>query len=613
MKNEVYKKQMKKIRPSDELIEKTIANIKKVNNENNPNKLKNADKLRRLVAGTAAALTLSVGSVGAYIAVTGNTQILEKIGIKLSQNYEQNQQVITEQNSAISKFSSEGIEATLRSAAVDNASLVMEIDLKLDEQFEGQEFNLKTGNISIYLPSRGISWGESFEITEKDSIQKMEDGTYKMFKYLAIKDPNIAANSIWLDVFYLDEKVNCTIEFQNLSDNSGNEIIVNEEDNWKFEFELTKPEKLNDDVQIPTEVIQTLNYNNVEITVDAINYSDFGNIITINANEKNINLNKINDIQKIDFIVKDSNGNSMNIVSRTQNITVGDYKDGNMTSICLEGIQLIVDDITQNPTYKVEVFGSEKLLVTMEEIQKANKTVLDTLKNGDTVLTASGSSYPSEILDANGIEYYIDKYGVYRIDKTYEEINAEVEKNKNAIIDRTLTNDELKEIEEFLNQTENNGFVTQNNIYQSAEEINLNEVFYNCGGDTKISNEEMSSYKKATGIKEKYATLSKITTAYAQKLYEEKTGNTITKQELINRLTGWTYLEQYDAFYSTISDSNFDLIESVAGYKAVANDANIDYMIAIRHSDSDAPYSTIVLLGENENGYIFIANVELSK
>ena len=72
---DLYIKDMNQIYASEELISRTITNIK------NYNKIKNGSKAKKIVAATAAAITISVGSVGAYISVTGNTEILEKLGI----------------------------------------------------------------------------------------------------------------------------------------------------------------------------------------------------------------------------------------------------------------------------------------------------------------------------------------------------------------------------------------------------------------------------------------------------------------------------------------------------------------------------------------------------
>lgn len=418
MKNEEFKKQMKKIRPSDELIEKTIENIKNVN------KVKKGNKVKKLIAGTAAALTLSVGSVGAYIAVTGNTQILEKIGINLSQKYEENEQIITEENSVVSKFSAEGIEAILKSAAIDNGSLVMEIDFKLDEKFQDKEFNIKIEDVNVFIPSRNSSWGELI-ISERDSVQKMEDGTYKMFKYLALEDPVTAGTGIWVDSFYEDEVVNCTVEFGNLTDKDGNLLIKDKNNDWKFEFELKKPDNLNEDIEIPDQVIEKIQYKDVEINVNSIKNSTFGNIITINAVQKNIDINKINDIQKIDFIVKDLNGNKINVISRTQNITMGDYKNGSMTLVCLEDIYLTIDDTTENAEYKIEIIEATKPVISIEKIQGINEELLKDFKNGNSVLSIDGGQQLRETLDKKGLDYYIDEYGVYRIDKTNDEIYGE--------------------------------------------------------------------------------------------------------------------------------------------------------------------------------------------
>ena len=92
MKSKTYINEMNDIHASEELIQKTIKGIKEVQ------KFEKNRKIKKVIAGATAALTLSIGSVAAYVAITGNTEILQKIGIKLSQNYEQNEQIITNEN-----------------------------------------------------------------------------------------------------------------------------------------------------------------------------------------------------------------------------------------------------------------------------------------------------------------------------------------------------------------------------------------------------------------------------------------------------------------------------------------------------------------------------------
>lgn len=416
--SEVYIKEMNKIHANEELIQKTVKNIKNVK------KIEKNRKVKKVIAGVATALTLSIGSVGAYIAITGNTEILQRIGIKLSQNYEQNKQIIDEENGNQNKISTKSYEATLKSASVDNTSIVMEIDLKLSDDITIEEPDLKIKNLSIYKPSVDKTFSD-LELTEKSSVQKMEDGTYKLFKYIAVKDASLASNNFLVDMFYQDSLINCTVTFSGLVDKSGNEItsIENLSDEYNFCFELNKPEGLNSADNI-VKLNQSINYNNAEISVDSIQKSNFGNIITINAVEKNIDINKINDIQKIDFIVKDSEGNSVDIVSRTQNIALNNYSEGMFRDVYLEDIQLIVDDDSDTMVYTVEIVESSDVIIATEELIKINNECVDGLSDGTCVYTTDGHAYPRNLVDES--YYYMDDYGVYICNKSSEEIIAEI-------------------------------------------------------------------------------------------------------------------------------------------------------------------------------------------
>lgn len=420
--SKVYINEMNEIHASEELIQKTIKCIKDVK------KFEKNRKIKKVIAGATAALTLSIGSVAAYIAITGNTEILQKIGIKLSQNYEQNEQIITAENSNQNKFFAKGFEATLKSASMDNASIVMEIDLKLNDDVSIEKPDLKVKKLSIYKPSVDRTFA-NFELTESSSVQKMEDGTYKLFKYIAIKDPSLASNNFFKDIFYQDSSINCTVIFSGIVDENGNEIISAENlnDECNFYFELTNPGNLDSTDNI-VKANQCINYKNVEISVDSIQKSNFGNIITINAVEKNIDINKINDIQKIDFIVKDSEGNSINIVSRTQNVGLGNYSKGTYQDVYLEDIQLIVDDYSDVMDYTIEIIESSNLIITTNELIKINNECVKGLSDGTCVYTTDGQVYPRAFVDES--DYYMDDWGVYICNKSSNEIIEEKNKLK---------------------------------------------------------------------------------------------------------------------------------------------------------------------------------------
>ncbi len=414
MKSKKYVEDMNNIHPREDLIKDTI---EKIETMNNIKKVNNRISFKKAIAGTAAVVVLAFGSVGAYSLISGNTEILEKIGINVSKNYEKNAQEIKQNDGA--HFSYNGLDCSLKSISIDSNTLVMEMDLKLDEQIDCVNPELMLGNIKFNFASREVPMGEYFRKDEKQSIQQQSDGTYKVFKYIALSDPNTMGSNVFEDLFWdEDEKAKVTVSFGTLIGNDGVQIMALDENTCKFEFELNKTEAFKSGQYI--ENGEHIQYKNVQIIVNGVKQSSFGNVITINATENNIDINKINDIQKIDFVVKDSNGNELKIVSRTQNITVADYKDGEIHSLTLEDIQLVVDDTSETPDYKIEIKESEAAIITTKEIKDLNEEFLNGFRSGYMVLTSDGAMEPRDYLKEG--QYYVDDYGVYLTDLTVDEI-----------------------------------------------------------------------------------------------------------------------------------------------------------------------------------------------
>lgn len=411
MKKDKYIEEMKNVHASEELIEKTIEKI------DNMQKMKNKTRFKQAITGTAAALTLAFGSVGAYTIVTGNIAILEKIGINLSKNYENNKQEIQDEADDNS-FSYKGVECKLNSVSVDSSTMVMELDLKLDENIVCEEPNLVVDDVEIEIPSRNVTIGENFAITEKQSSNIQEDGTYKIFKYIFLEDPTVVSNDFFETMFEYDDEINVSVSFKLLTDKGGKAVLELEKTKCMLEFKLNKSEAINSGKTI--DIGENIEYNNVQVSIDSIKESSFGNVITLTATEENIDVNKVNDIQKIDFIVKDKEGNELKIVSRTQNITMSNYKDGAEHKIALEDIQLVVDDTNNLLDYTIEIAESDEAIISVEEIKRINDEHLEAYRSDDIILTSDGESYSRESIPEE--YYYQDEYGVYVTDKTADEI-----------------------------------------------------------------------------------------------------------------------------------------------------------------------------------------------
>ena len=416
MKRDEYINQMKNISPSEDLINKTISNIEHAKMQE---EIKKQSKWKKALAGAVAMVTLSVGTVGAYVGITGNTEILEKLGIHISQNYEKNKQEINDENTENYVQLADGVQAKLVAVSLDNTNMVMEIDLKLEKDIEDFNPDLKISNVAIYMPERQTEISEELVISEKSSSVKVEDGTWKIFKYISIKDYAVAGNSLWADIFYVDNKVNCKVEFSGLFD--GENLISSFEDNNRvFEFELNKPNDLKDISNSSYDKL--IAYKNITIDGFEVQPSDFGNVVGFVANEKDTDIDKVNDIQKIDFIIKDANGTKLNIVSKNENINVGDYREGKLHQIGLE-VQIVVDDVSENTNYTIEMVENEKVQVSNERIKEVYDSVMNDYTSGEWALTPDGVVYRTSKL--NEKDYYVDEYGVYRTYKTARQIDID--------------------------------------------------------------------------------------------------------------------------------------------------------------------------------------------
>ncbi len=179
-----------------------------------------------------------------------------------------------------------------------------------------------------------------------------------------------------------------------------------------------------------------------------------------------------------------------------------------------------------------------------------------------------------------------------------EYTNAKPEK---VIYPVNLTTSELKEIEEYLNQKENNGFVSPYNTYTKPSEINLNTIFYDAfaleGGNNSLSEDELNAYKAMGRYGD--TDIRKVTTEQAKQRYLEKTGETLTN--LSSRLN-WIYLEQYDAYYTEGGDTGMVDVKCLSGLK----NEDGTYVVKINAGN----VNETVILKKNGDNYLFISNVK---
>ena len=417
MKSEKFKYEMNEIHADEELINKTIKSIKA---SQELSKKQNHLNLKKIIAGTVAALTLSVGSVGAYVAVTGNTQILERLGINISKNYDKHRQDISVENGALNKVIADNVELELKSASFDSASIVMEFDMKLYEEYDAADLNLKVGKCGINMPSRDLNVGDRLVVEQKQSIQKMDDGTYKVFIYLALNDPATDGSVFWEDIFCDDDRVDCSVNLLGIYDKDNQLILLDE--GADFEFTLEKPQDNNELDYVRYDDNQIV-YNNVTASIMTVQSSDFGNIISLVAYQDNIDLNKVNEIQKIDFVIRDENGNKLNVISKTYNITWDNYKNGKYSKVGIE-YQITLDDTLSNLNYDIELEETDTVQISTEKLVEVHTDTVNSLRDMEVIVPVAGGYVPLYDYLIEGKDYYKDDYGIYVSDRTSAELSA---------------------------------------------------------------------------------------------------------------------------------------------------------------------------------------------
>lgn len=129
---------------------------------------------------------------------------------------------------------------------------------------------------------------------------------------------------------------------------------------------------------------------------------------------------------------------------------------------------------------------------------------------------------------------------------------------------RALTAEELQLFDEFLQERCNYGFLLS--VYDTPADANLNEIFYNgLGADQEgITEDEIQAYMDETGD-EVFTDFNKITATQLNDFLLERTG---LSYDQMNTRLGWTYLPEYDAYYSQHGDTNIRFFNCEEGYTA---------------------------------------------
>lgn len=175
--------------------------------------------------------------------------------------------------------------------------------------------------------------------------------------------------------------------------------------------------------------------------------------------------------------------------------------------------------------------------------------------------------------------------------------------------ERSLTEEELQQFSDYVNQNENYGFLLS--VYDTPTDIVLDELFYSGAGmDTeRVDDEEIAAYLKETGDEELYTGLTRLTGLQIDTFLQEKTG--ISYSQMKHPLT-WIYLPEYDAYYWEHGDTNYQSFRCIAGSTEDGENFTLEVVPEAGYEGEDQsgyhiiPYETTVK--KSATGYQFVSN-----
>lgn len=158
-------------------------------------------------------------------------------------------------------------------------------------------------------------------------------------------------------------------------------------------------------------------------------------------------------------------------------------------------------------------------------------------------------------------------------------------------VERSLTEQELQQFSDYVNQNENYGFLMS--VYDTPADIDLDELFYSGAGieTERADDEEIAAYLKETGYEELYTDFTHLTSLQIDTFLQEKTG--LSYSQMNHPLT-WVYLPEYDTYYWEHGDTNYQSFRCIAGSTADEKTFTLTFV-------PEAGYE-----GENQSGYHII-------
>ena len=166
-------------------------------------------------------------------------------------------------------------------------------------------------------------------------------------------------------------------------------------------------------------------------------------------------------------------------------------------------------------------------------------------------------------------------------------------------------------IQEFLNQSENNGFVGTFNLFDAPQKASLYGIFYDGAGvgewgSAHWDDAEQAAVLAACGWDEFHVPVLKIEAADVEQVLQTKLGVSYAQMEKTMEECGFDYVQEYDAYYYMHSDTNYLEVE----VSAVTLSPEGLYVVEYTQPAFDAEDRLVVTLrADKAVGYQFVSNV----
>lgn len=168
------------------------------------------------------------------------------------------------------------------------------------------------------------------------------------------------------------------------------------------------------------------------------------------------------------------------------------------------------------------------------------------------------------------------------------------------------------DLQEFLNKTENNGFVGTLNLFDAPQKASLYGIFYDGAGvgewgSAHWDDAEQAAVLAACGWDEFHVPVLKIEAADVERVLQTKLGVSYAQMEKTMEECGFDYVKAYDAYYYMHSDTNYLEVE----VSAVTLSPEGLYVVEYTQPAFDAEDRLVVTLrADKAAGYQFVSNVK---